>query len=227
MNQDVIWEHFQNEGVESFSLAGPRYEHLVRQLRPLERVLNIGVGSGGLEQMAAAKGVEIWALDPSERAIGRLRLTLGLEDRARTGYSQQIPFADEHFDVVVMSEVLEHLDKDILDQTLDEVRRVLRTGGRFVGTVPANEILAQSEVVCPACEHRFHRWGHQTSFDGGRLRELLEARFRGVTVEEHFFITWQSASWRQRLQGLVKKFLSARGVGTYGASRNLSFSARK
>jgi SAM-dependent methyltransferase len=225
MNQDVIWEHFQNEGVDSFSGAGPRLHFLARHLAAGERVLNIGVGSGQLERIAAAKGVEIWSLDPSERSIRRLQASLDIGDRARAGYSQEMPFPDGHFDAVVMSEVLEHLEDDVLDRTLDEVGRVLRPGGRFIGTVPAREDLAASLVVCPCCGHQFHRWGHRSSFDSDKLRRLLETRFRVERVAERYFNEWEEAPLSRRLTGLVKRFLSDRGLGTYGVFRNLFFVA--
>jgi SAM-dependent methyltransferase len=225
MNQDVIWEHFQNEGIDSFSGAGPRLHFLARHLSPGERVLNIGVGSGQLERIATGKGVEMWSLDPSERSIRRLRESLDIGERAKAGYSQEMPFPDGHFDVVIMSEVLEHLDEDVLERTLGEVRRVLRPGGRFIGTVPAREDLAASLVVCPCCGHQFHRWGHRSSFTSDSLRRLLESRFRVDRLSERFFNEWEEAPLVRRLAGLLKKFLSDRGVGTYGIARNLFFVA--
>lgn len=226
MNQDVIWDHFQNEGVDSFRHADPRLEYLARQLRPGERVLNIGVGSGALERMATAKGVEMWALDPSARTIEKLRETLDLGARAQSGYSQEMPFADDQFDALIMSEVLEHLEPEIFDRTLAEVHRVLKPGGRFIGTVPARERLEDSQVVCPNCQHHFHRWGHRTSFDVAAMRAKLERHFAVETLEERFFNEWDSAGWAGRAAGLVKKFLSWRGIGTYGVARNLFFVAR-
>ena len=226
MNQDVIWDHFQNEGVDSFRHADPRLEYLARQLRPGERVLNIGVGSGALERMGTAKGVEMWALDPSARTIEKLRETLDLGARAQSGYSQEMPFADDQFDALIMSEVLEHLEPEIFDRTLAEVHRVLKPGGRFIGTVPARERLEDSQVVCPNCQHHFHRWGHRTSFDVAAMRAKLERHFAVETLEERFFNEWDSAGWAGRAAGLVKKFLSWRGIGTYGVARNLFFVAR-
>lgn len=227
MSQDVIWDHFQNEGVAAFGRANPRLEFLVARLRPAERVLNIGVGSGVLERLAAAKGVQIWALDPSARAIEKLREALPIGERAQCGYSQRIPFPDDQFDAVIMSEVIEHLDPDVRDKTLDEVNRVLRPGGRFMGTVPARERLEDNSVVCPNCEQRFHRWGHQASFDTDSATKLLERRFVVERIHERFFNEWASASWPRRLTGLIKKFLSWRGLGTYGVARSIFFVARK
>ena len=227
MNQDVIWDHFQNEGIDAFRHSSPRQEFLVRQLRPGERVLNIGVGSGIFETLAIKKDIEIWALDPSERAIDGLRQRLRLGDRAQQGYGQQLPFGDDLFDAVVMTEVLEHLDEQVRIETLEEVRRVLRPGGRLIGTVPAREELSDSEVVCPDCGHHFHRWGHQTSFDIASMGALLKHSLVAETMEERFFNEWESANWGRRMTGLLKKFLSWRGIGPYGIARGIYFVARK
>lgn len=226
-DQDLIWDYFQNEGVDSFAQNRGRLEFLVRRLHPGMCVLNIGVGNGLLEAMAVEKGVDIWSLDPSDRAIASLRERLGVGEKAQVGYSQEIPFPDESFDAVVMSEVLEHLEDDVFEKTLSEVRRVLRPGGMFIGTVPAREKLEDSIVVCPRCGTRFHRWGHQRSFSVETLSSALEPYFLVDEIQEYFFIEWKSVGWWRRLQGLLKKFLSWKGIGTYGACRNIYFHVRK
>ena len=226
-DQDRIWDYFQNEGVESFARSQGRLEFLARRLRPGTRALNVGVGDGALERMAAKKGVDIHSLDPSNRTIESLRKQLGLGEKAQVGYCQAMPFPDEYFDVVVMSEVLEHLDEDVFVATLAEVKRVLRPGGRFIGTVPAREKLEDSIVVCPHCGNLFHRWGHKRSFSVDTLAAGLKQCFLVDSIYEIFFIDWESVGWWRKLQGLVKKFLSWRGIGTYGICRNIYFCAHK
>lgn len=226
-DQYKIWDHFQNEGADSFAQSQGRLEFLARRLRPGVRALNIGVGNGALERMAVRKGVDIWSLDPSDRAIASLRKELRLGEKAQAGFCQSMPFPDAHFDVVMMSEVLEHLDDEVFEATLAEVRRVLRPGGRFIGTVPAREKLEDSIVICPHCGVQFHRWGHKRSFDVGSLTGALQQYLLVDSVYEQFFIDWESVGWWRKLQGLIKKFLSWRGIGTYGIGRNIYFSMRK
>jgi SAM-dependent methyltransferase len=226
-NQEKIWDHFQNEGVDSFSGSEGRLEFLAQRLLPGTRVLNIGIGNGALETMALAKGVDIWSLDPSERAVERLRQRLGLGEKFQCGYSQEMPFPENDFDVVVMSEVLEHLEDKVLYATLDEVCRVLRPGGKFIGTVPARENLADLHIICPQCGIQFHRWGHVRSFSVETLSKILARRFVLAQITEWFFIEWHSVGWWRRVQGLVKKFLSWRNIGTYGTNRNIFFCALK
>lgn len=225
--QDRIWEYFQNDAIDSFSMSHGRLDFLLSKLSAGQRVLNIGVGGGIFEKLAIGQGVEIWSLDPSERAIQRLRDFLGMAERARVGHGQHMPFDREYFDAVVMSEVLEHLDDDVLTQTLDEVSRVLKPGGVFLGTVPAEEQLADSNVVCPHCAHQFHRWGHRRSFDAARMTALLSTKFKPESVHTLFFIDWRGASLKRKLKGLLQKLLSHYRIGTYGTHRNIYFLARK
>lgn len=227
MDQTKIWEHFQNEGIDSFSQNRGRQEFLVRRLQPGMRVLNIGVGNGALESLAINKKVDIWSLDPGAKSIDRLRQAIDIGEKAQVGYSQALPFPDSYFDAIVMSEVLEHLSDTVLEATLDEVHRVLRTGGVFLGTVPARENLAESLVVCPDCGLQFHRWGHNRTFDIDSLSAILATRFSISEVYERFFIDWESVGWWRRLQGLIKKLLSEFGIGTYGVCRNIFFSVHK
>ena len=224
MDQEKIWEYFQNEddvGDAVFN-ARPRYEYVADRIDPGMRVLNIGVGRGGLETILIAKGVEVHSLDPGERSIQRLRDNLGMGDYAQVGFSQRIPFGDCYFDVVIMCEVLEHLADDVLQATIQEVRRVLKTGGRFVGTVPADENLLENRVMCPHCGMLFHRWGHLQSLSETRLRLLL-ANFERIRMSRHFFGEPRTLNWKGRLLLGSKKLLVRLGVK--GSLESFFFSA--
>src|SRR5271155_2575896 len=97
MDQEKIWDYFQNDVVTSAAFAGARtrYEFLSRRIKPGMSVLNIGVGRGGLEAILLQKGVFVSCLDPSEKSIENLRELFRLGDRALVGYSQAMPFADD------------------------------------------------------------------------------------------------------------------------------------
>jgi 2-polyprenyl-3-methyl-5-hydroxy-6-metoxy-1,4-benzoquinol methylase len=109
MDQEKIWDYFQTTGVAAFSHSTERLRFIARKIRPGTRVLNIGVGNGHLEALILQQRGEVWSLDPSGDAIKRLQETHAVGDRAKVGYSQSISFEQDMFDVVVMTEVLEHL----------------------------------------------------------------------------------------------------------------------
>lgn len=174
--QITIWRYYQTEGVSSFDSALPRYLFLARKCRSLlpvgARIVNIGLGSGQFDRMLRGLGFSSMSVDPDSESVARAH-SLGLE--CVQGVAEALPLDSQSADLVVMAEVFEHLSPGQRSDALSEITRVLRPGGALIGTTPYAEVLAESEVVCPCCSARFHRWGHQASFDEHTLRAELEA----------------------------------------------------
>jgi SAM-dependent methyltransferase len=224
--QDKMWDYYQTFGVSRFDLSYPRLLFLSELFSSGQRVLNIGVGSGYLEEKLLQRGVDVHALDPSEKAISLLRERLALGDKAKTAHGNHIPFTGDYFEGVVMTEVLEHLSEDVLQGTLDEVYRVLRPGGLFVGTVPNKEDLNSNHVFCPSCEAVFHLWGHCQRFDRERMNVLLNKKgFHVIKIQCRTFPDWRRPNPRLLLKSVVRYILGR--LGEPLVSPNLYFKARK
>jgi SAM-dependent methyltransferase len=177
-DQTRIWTHFQNEAPGSFARSHPRLDYISHQIqkigrRPL-RVLNIGIGDGYLEEQLLAFGCDVSALDPDASSVQRMN-ERGVQ--ARVGHIEQMTFEPASFDVVVTSEVLEHLSDEQRQQALAEVHRTLRRDGAYFGTVPCDEDLNMNICVCPHCGVQFHRWGHRSSFTPQSVRQQLSPWF--------------------------------------------------
>jgi SAM-dependent methyltransferase len=224
-DQDKIWDYFQNDYPESFAGSRSRMRYLIEKIAAGSTVLNIGCGTGIFEELALDKGVLVHSLDPSERSISSIQKRLGLGDRARVGYIQQIPFADSAFDTVVVSEVFEHLTPEIFARGLYEIKRILRPGGCLIGTVPHREDLRLQIVVCPCCNHKFHRWGHEQTFDVDRIREFLGKTFVTTTAQARPFFAWETLNFKGRIVATLKWLLWR--AGCHGASETIVFSALK
>ena len=227
--QDNLWEHLQNLQSQSrthFDLSYPRLRFLAAKCEPGARVLTIGVGNGYLETLLAERRVDLHCLDPSGGTIERVRRELGIGMRAQRGYGQRIPFESDVFDKVIMTEVLEHLTTEVLHATLDEVRRVLKPGGKLIGTVPYREDLVANEVICPHCSNTFRRWGHEQSFDRASLKQLLvEHRFEIERLYPRAFSDFRR--WRPRLllRAIFRHVLGLLGEQIVGP--NLYFCVRR
>jgi len=214
MEQDKIWDHLQNEECFERNFSEARQRFIVRYLVSQSAVLNIGVGGGVLERLGCQKGVLMHSLDPSEKAIERLRSNLSMGERAKHGYAQAIPFAEESFDGVVMSEVMEHLDDDVLAAALAEVWRVLKPNGFLLASTPYREDLASSRVVCPSCGTVFHKMGHVRSFDKSNMRNLLKKN--GFFVNKTFvttFVDWRRKGVWNFVKSTLRLLLARMGEG--------------
>jgi len=121
-----------------------RFEQL--GIAPGDRVLDVGAGFGRHVFECARLGADVIALDHAEDEVVQTRATLGAMvdsgeieiDRFKgvlRGDATALPFGDSSFDVVITSEVLEHIQDDTA--AIAEMVRVLRPGGQFAATVPA------------------------------------------------------------------------------------------
>jgi SAM-dependent methyltransferase len=229
MSQHRVWQHFQNEAPEIFQQADGRIRFLVRQLqrttRTGDKVLNVGVGNGLFEELAIQLGMDVYSLDPDGESIARLNEDLGMKGQAKVGRLESIPFDEESFSAVIVSEVLEHLSDDALEKALSEIHRVLFRGGLVMGTVPAREKLSEQLTVCPHCDEKFHRWGHLQSFDEGRIGALLSQYFKVEVIAEKFLSPWKHLDWKGKTACLVKNAFLRAGISWPGGS--LYFSALK
>lgn len=225
--QDRIWDYYQNESAASFALARPRLDFLIRRIRRyaahhVVRVLNIGAGDGYFENAVRRQGWESHSLDPNETTIRRL-IEQGIH--GHVGRIECIPVPDEFFDFVVASEVLEHLGEHERAQGLREIVRVLRPGGWLLGTVPCDEDLLASQVVCPGCGLVFHRWGHQRSFSPGDIRTELAPLFERVIVRRTAFVEFRGQALGVKIKRLVR--LVAAKYGAMLAMPSIYFAARR
>lgn len=119
-------------------------DELIRpHLRPGSRLLEIGCGAGNLLLQAIVAGSYPVALDLSMQALTFVRSRLeeaisGAE--SPIGYActqavgESIPLADNSFDCVLLSEVIEHLEEPQV--SIREAVRVLCPGGRLLITTP-------------------------------------------------------------------------------------------
>ena len=102
-----------------------------------EEVLDVGCGTGTLAAAAArvARGVRVTGLDADPAILARARARASearLDIRLDEGWSTELPYPDDGFDVVLSTLFFHHLSDDAKRRTAAEMARVLRPGGRLV-----------------------------------------------------------------------------------------------
>lgn len=103
-------------------------------LRPGQRVLDIGCGTGTLVVLIkrVCPEISIVGLDPDPKALARAKkkaARAGASIQFDQGFSDELPYSDASFDRVFSSFMFHHVNANEREKTLREVRRVLSSEG--------------------------------------------------------------------------------------------------
>jgi len=135
--------------------------------KPTDVILDLGCGDGHILRTLRSAGYRhLHGLDISEYAIRRLR---GEGIQMHRGRLPHIPLPDDTFDVVIASQVLEHVIRR--GRFVKEIRRVLKPGGLACVFVPDNclgPIDEKEHVIC---------------YNSGSLRSFLGRYFSSIEIE--------------------------------------------
>lgn len=178
-SQPAVWGHLVSDPYTD------QRQRMLREMIPgaVKRILDVGCGDGAITN-DLARDWDVTGVDISAEALKHV------ETDSLQASATDLPLRDRSVDLVLSSEMLEHLSPDDYRQALAEMRRVAR---RYVLlTVPYREDLRFREVRCPQCGWRGHVWGHQRRFtpeslarDLSRMR-IAEARVFGPLQEPHW-----------------------------------------
>jgi len=94
--------------------------------------LDAGAGTGWFSKVAFEKGAQVTSLEIGERLLAVIAQKCA--SQLRVGSVLDLPFADNTFDYVLNTEVIEHTTDP--QKAVSELCRVLKPGGTLVLTVP-------------------------------------------------------------------------------------------
>lgn len=163
---------------------------------PPAAVLDVGCGTGILVDALRERGYQAEGMDTDETVMQKM---VGPH---REGAIEVIPHEDASFDVVVATEVLEHLPVDIYDEARRELGRV--AGRQVIVTVPNAEPLESASTRCPSCSCIYSIHGHVRRFDRGTMADLIPGfRLSYVGTTGPYKLRHRSVEWyvRRRLLG--------------------------
>lgn len=130
------------------------------------RILELGAGGGFLASRLTASGFTRLTLsDLTATSLAALRTNA--PDALLVGAdAEQLPFTDAAFDVVISSDVIEHLPET--ERHIAEVARVLAVGGRYYLKTP-NRVMADAYYRLRGL-HDAYFW-HPSMFSPSELRD--------------------------------------------------------
>ena len=167
--------HARERPLAPLTLAGlrarePYLQQLVQRHFPANKdavVLDLGCGHGALIHVARKQGYRnLRGIDRSPEQVAAAR-RLGIENVIDGDLTEALlAQPDSSLDVVVAFDVIEHFTRDELLPFVDEVHRVLKTGGRWIIHVPNGESPF-------GCRMRYWDLTHELAFTRTSLSQLL------------------------------------------------------
>lgn len=159
---------------------------------PGTKVIDVGAGAGRHSFEAYRRGADITAFDMSESDMADVATMFeamaaageapaGARARAVVGDALALPYDDGTFDVVIASEILEHVPAD--DAAIAELVRVLRPGGTLAVSVPR----WLPERICWLLSDEYHanEGGHVRIYKATDLRDKIASRGLRFTHSHH------------------------------------------
>lgn len=168
-------------------------------INPEGTMLDLGCGEGRhifgvMEKFPDLKCIgldpHIESLDKAFEGLKFLESISNTKTNFLSGSAYSLPFSDDSFDLVVCSEVLEHLH-DYKD-AIKEINRVLKPGGQFLASVPAEF----PEKICWLLSEAYQNQpgGHLRIFKKNELiKEIAEHNFSFESSQR--FHSIHSAYW--------------------------------
>ena len=152
------------------------------EVKPGSRVLDIGCGSGRHTAAVHDLGKSfVVGADPNQNDLQQAHSRLRLHEKMGSGKGGswslsaadvlQLPFDASCFDIVICSEVLEHVHND--QRALSELMRVLKPSGNLVVSVPRR----WPELICWALSPTYRNTpgGHLRIYHSERLITLVQS----------------------------------------------------
>jgi len=172
--------------------ASPREQERISDLlaiipRGYSSVLDVGARDGYISNLLASHFAAVTALDLEEPRVSNGRIL------AVKGDVTHLEYPNNAFDVVICTEVLEHIPPQLLARACNEISRVAKYS--IVIGVPYRQDRRRGATTCVFCGKPNPCWGHVNDFDEARLARLFEGfgpsstSFVGRTKERTNFVS--------------------------------------
>ena len=157
--QESLW------GVEPTEAEKDRIRTIYNLIpEDVHSILDAGCGDGRIINQLSHK-YKTSAFDSSTEALKHVTTDKFIAD------IEKIPVKDNSFDLVICSEVVEHLKEPAYSKAIREITRV--SSKYLILAVPNKEQLSIGKSYCPKCKVKFHVNNHYHSFTVKKLSKNL------------------------------------------------------
>jgi SAM-dependent methyltransferase len=170
----------------------PPLKHLLRCVAPVRIVLNAGAGEGLFSAALLGKTGLLHLVEMDSSYTHYARASIDSRQSIIGASLTAIPVRSSTFDLVLCTEVLEHIENDAA--ALDEIRRVLAPKGWLLITVPTPPAVYDPNHV---------REGYSAEHLGGMLRardfKIIDTAFCMHAGFKTTMRVWRRCGWMPRV----------------------------
>ena len=130
----------------------------------VKTIIDIGCGNGLITNRLSEKH-HVVGVDKCQPALEFVKT------KRIMASSEQIGVSSCSFDMVFSSELLEHLEDDMLHETVREIKRISKK--YILITVPNDETVETASYQCPYCKYVFNEFYHVRNFNIKIMQELF------------------------------------------------------
>lgn len=148
------------------------------------KILDIGSHTGELCNVLKQLGHEPYGIEIAEDTIAQARRRYPDIVFRTPSEDDRIPFEDEMFDIVWAGEVIEHVAHT--DVFVNEINRVLKTGGVLVLTTPLHNTIKNILIALFNFENHYNpEFPHYRFYTLKSLRSVLARRGLEITIVDY------------------------------------------
>ena len=179
---------YEQEGVRSENVSSEERVFMALEMVPegINSILDLGCGDGTLLKIFDSSLFKV-GLDISYSVLQSVTVK-----KKVLACSSALPFGKNYYDIVLCTEVLEHLESEEFELTINEIQRVAKK--YILITVPYKEDLKRKLTRCPICGFIFHIHLHLRNFDLSKLKKLFPnyaiMHYRLSETQEKSFPAW-------------------------------------
>ncbi len=164
MDNRAVYDKFDWSKINHDFLKG-KIEKIIEWIpEDVQTIVDVGCGNGVITNVLGSH-YNVTGVDRSEHALE------SVETKKLSASADSIPLPDQSFDMVFSSELLEHLNDELLKGTIAEMKRLSK---KYVFiTVPNDENPDKLSIRCPECKYVYNSPNHLRRFKAGDFPTLF------------------------------------------------------
>ena len=142
---------------------------------------------------------ELWGCDLSDEAIricaDNCKEYDNFKGVFKVGNGATSNLKEHYFDVIIVPEVIEHMDDKAIDEMLDTIKFIAKPKATVVFSTQNRENLKDSIMLCPDCGCYFHKVQHVRAWSKESIVSFFQ--LRNIKVKKVYELNLIRSEWKR------------------------------